>query len=168
MLVAPLRPRLQAAGVIPEELAGLVASQSGLVTRAQLNEHGVSRAARRWALDHGWRYVLPSVIATEATPLDGRWRLVAAQLHAGPHGVVSSLTAAEWHGVTAARDPRVHLLVPADRYARSAAFVTVRRTRYTPGSRSGRHTRRHFRVNPTGQTIRLGRPARLAGKTRRR
>lgn len=42
--------------------------------------------------------------------------------------MVASFSAAAWHGVTAAHDPRVHLLVPARRHPRSAGFVVVRRT----------------------------------------
>jgi hypothetical protein len=41
------------------DLVRLIDHQSGLVTRRQLRELGVTRAALRWALGHRWRAVLP-------------------------------------------------------------------------------------------------------------
>jgi hypothetical protein len=50
-------------------------------------------------------------------------------LHAGEGSMIASLTCARWHGVTAAQDPRVHVVAPFERHPRSAGFVVVRRTR---------------------------------------
>jgi hypothetical protein len=111
-----------------EDLDALLRRQVGLVTRPQLRNHGVSRAALRWRLGRGWRLVLPGVVATFTGRLDARQRLVAAQLFAGPEAMIAASTAATWHGVTAATGPLVRLLVPGYRAARRADFVRVDRT----------------------------------------
>src|SRR5689334_2467358 len=108
----------------------LLAGQRGLATRAQLFGLGVTRAELRWALGRRWWLVLPSVVSTTGPVLTAGQRLVAATLHGGDGSVISSLTAAAWHGVTAANsDLRVHLEVPMSRRPASTGFVVVRRTR---------------------------------------
>ena len=109
-------------------LRELLDDQDGLVTRSQLRALGRPPGAVRWALGRRWYAVLPSVVCTTGPQLTARQRLVAAMLHAGAGSMIGSLSAAAWHGVTAAGDPRVHVLTPATRHARNAGFVVVRRT----------------------------------------
>jgi hypothetical protein len=111
------------------QLQELIASQSGLVTRRQPYEQGVSAAAVAWRLDRGWRLVLPGVITCFTGTPNTRQRLVAAQLYAGEGTVITSFAAAAWHGLlSAAGHARVHVMVPADRAPREAGFVVIRRT----------------------------------------
>jgi len=115
---------------LPPSVLDLSRRQRGLVTRSQLHAQGVTPAAVRWALARGrWEAVLPSVVSLRPGVLDPQQRLVAARLHAGPDGTIASLTAACWHGVTAAQDRRIHVTVPFGTHRRSAGFVSVTRTR---------------------------------------
>ena len=116
---------------LPEGLVHLLREQSGLVTVAQLDALGVSRATRRHALARRWwRMVLPRVVLVGTGALTPRQRLVAALLFAGPEAAIAASTAAAWHGVEAADGEQVvRLVVPADRTVRAQGFVVVRRTR---------------------------------------
>jgi hypothetical protein len=111
------------------ELLDLLARQDGVVTRAQLLEHGVSYPAVRWNAGRVWRVILPQVFGIFREQPTVRQRRVAALLWAGPRSVLSGATAARLHGVTSA-DPRdrVHVLVPAPQVSRSSGFAEVRRT----------------------------------------
>jgi len=121
--MSELEPATQAA------LAALLQEQNGLATRNQLLTAGISPSALRWRLDHSWRTVLPGVVATFTGKLDPLQLLVAAQLYAGPDAVISSWTAAGWHGVQAARRASViRLTVPERRSARRTGTVIVTRT----------------------------------------
>ena len=105
--------------------------QDGLAAVAQLRELGLSRDVVRARILRGpWRLVLPRVVCRDTRGLDARQRLVAAFLMAGPDSVISSWSAATWHGLWAVADePRVVVAVPAERLVRSHGFVLVRRTR---------------------------------------
>ncbi|KQX64542.1 hypothetical protein ASD06_10350 [Angustibacter sp. Root456] len=111
-------------------VAALFARQHGLATRAQLYELGLTRAALRWRLGRGWRAVAGPVVSSSTQRLSPRQRVVAAQLLAGPDGVLSGDHAVLLHGLSAGRGHRpVHVLVPMNRDSRSVAFVQVTRTR---------------------------------------
>lgn len=116
--------------MIDQEVAALLDRQHGVVSLAQLRALGVTRAQRRWQLNRGWRYVLPSVVFTRPGPLHDAQRLVTGILHGGPGSMISSLTAARWHGITAAVDHRVHVSMPVPRHPRSEGFVKVHRTHH--------------------------------------
>jgi hypothetical protein len=112
-----------------DAVARLLAAQHGVAHVRQLRAAGMTRAQLRDALGRTARYVLPAVVATGTGRLAPAQRLVAASLYAGEGAVISSLTAAQWHGVTAAAgDPRVFVEVPARRGPRGAGPVVVRRT----------------------------------------
>ena len=114
-----------------KRLHDLLADTDGLLTWRRAAELGLSRSAVRGALATRWRFVLPGVMATTTAALTRRQEMVAALLLAGPGSVIASQTAAEWHGVTAAADRGVHVLVPAERRPAAHGFVVVRRT-YRP------------------------------------
>ena len=111
------------------DLLDLLARQDGVVTRAQLLEHGVSYPAVRWNAGRAWRVVLPQVFGIFREQPTVRQRQIATLLWAGPKSVLSGATAARLHGVTSA-DPRerIHVLVPAPQRSRSSGFAEVRRT----------------------------------------
>jgi hypothetical protein len=112
------------------ELDPLLAEQRGLVTRSQLLSAGVTPAAIRHRLGRSWRVILPGVVATFTGHLDPGQRLIAAQLFAGPSGVISSWTAAGWHGVEAAsRSPVIRMTVPQRLSARRTSGIVITRTR---------------------------------------
>jgi len=115
---------------LTEECQRLLAAQQGVATTAQLLAAGVSQSALRRRVARGWRLVLPRVVATFVHPPDQGQRLLAACLYAGEDAAIASLAAATWHGVHAADgDPRIQVLVPADRDPASMGFVIVRPTR---------------------------------------
>jgi hypothetical protein len=69
-------------------------------------------------------------VATFTGHLDPGQRLIAAQLFAGPSGVISSWTAAGWHGVEAARrSPVIRMTVPQRLSARRTSGIVITRTR---------------------------------------
>ncbi len=110
-------------------LRGVLSQQDGVVTRAQLLEGGVSKAAIRWHSGRTWRVLLPCVyLVGRDTPTE-RQRLIAALSWAGPRSVLAGPTAARAHGITAA-DPGglVHVVVPAPFASRRRGFADVRRT----------------------------------------
>jgi len=111
------------------ELTELLSRQQGLATRSQLLTVGVTPASLRWRLGRNWCAVLPGVVAVFTGRLDPQQRLIAAQLYAGPSGVISSWTAAGWHGIEAARRSSViRVTVPEQLSARRTGTVVVTRT----------------------------------------
>jgi len=114
---------------ISPALKALIGRQDGLVHRRQLQDHGVTDEAIRWALGRHWLMVLPDVVATTTGRLDARQRLVAGALYAGRDALLSGASAARWHGLTSpARTDHLRFLVPAHRSARRAGPVLVTRT----------------------------------------
>jgi hypothetical protein len=113
---------------IPEAVLDEARCQHGLISTAQLRALGMTRSGVRSRLQREWRIVLPRVVSVFRGPLDRHQRLIAAVLFAGDGSVIASMTAARWHGVTAADDLRVFVMVPQERAPRSAGFVVVRRT----------------------------------------
>ena len=114
---------------LPDSVTELLARQDGVVTRAQLLEHRVTKASIRWSSGRSWRVVLPCVyLVGRAAPTE-RQRHVAALLWAGPRSVLSGPSAARLHGITAA-DPRgtVHVVVPPPQRAKHRGFAHVRRS----------------------------------------
>lgn len=111
------------------EAAALARSQSGVVSRRQLLDLGVTYDAIAWAVGRTARMVLPGVIALQTGPPSDHQRLVAAFLFAGPHAVVAGSTAAGQFGVTAvSAGPPFQFLVPATQRARRHHLVRVTRT----------------------------------------
>jgi hypothetical protein len=108
----------------------LLDRQDGLATRAQLYEVGVTRAAIRWQLGRSWTAVHGVVIATSRGRLTPRQHLVAAQLAAGPHGVITGEHACLHHGLTWVPGHRpVRVLVPMTHESRRVGSVLISRTR---------------------------------------
>ncbi|HET8614883.1 MAG TPA: hypothetical protein VFL94_05095 [Actinomycetales bacterium] len=116
----------------------LLHQQSGLATRAQLYELGVTQQALRWRLGRQWAAVLGSVVSSSRERLTAQQRLVAAQLESGPHGVVTGVHACLVHGLTGVPGNRlVQVLVPMNLRSRRVGWVDVQRTR-RPDPRAAR------------------------------
>jgi len=114
---------------LPAELADLVARQSGVATRKQLLDGGVTIAQIRWALGRRWRMVLPRVVLLEPGLPSVDQRLMAALLFAGPDAWLAGMTAAAIHGMPGCVvGPPVQVLVPPHRTPRSVGWVRVARS----------------------------------------
>jgi hypothetical protein len=108
----------------------LLRRQDELATRAQLYKTGLTRAVIRWRLGRSWTAVVGPVIAATRAPLTPRQRLVAAQLLAGPQGIITGEHACLHQGLTAVPGHRaVRVLVPMSHEARRVGFVVITRTR---------------------------------------
>ena len=114
---------------VPETMGRLLAAQDGVVTRAQLLAHEVSKASIRWHSGRTWRVVLPCVYLLSPGEPTHRQRCIATLLWAGPSSVLSGPTAARLHGITAAQEHgRIHALVPSTGRAKQRGFAVVRKT----------------------------------------
>src|SRR5687768_10272617 len=91
----------------------LAASQSGLITRRQLNELGVDRFFVRNQVAAGrWVYRSSSVIGTTTGELSREATMWLGVLHAGPGAIIGGLTAAEVLGLRNWRRENITVLVP--------------------------------------------------------
>jgi hypothetical protein len=108
----------------------LFSEQHQLATRKQLYGLGVTEEALRWRLGRMWTVVLSRVVARTPERLSPRQRLVAAQLEAGPLGVVTGVHACLAHGLTSVPgNRRMQVLVPMNLRSRRVGWVDVQRTR---------------------------------------
>ena len=114
---------------LPPSVGQLLGRQDDVVTRAQLLEHGVTKAAIRWNAGRNWRVLLPcTYLLKRSTPTE-RQRQVAALLWAGPRSVLAGPSAARVYGITAAQPGgTVHVLVPPPQRAKKRGFAEVRRS----------------------------------------
>lgn len=119
---------------LPAELAPLIRSQWGLVTRAQALDAGVTDAALRWAVGRGWEIVLPSVMHVDRSPMRLSQQMLAALLYASPTGLVAGATAAWWYGLRHVPNPRViQVDVAAPAKSRLVRWAEFRRTTVPEG-----------------------------------
>jgi very-short-patch-repair endonuclease len=93
-----------------------VQSQSGVISRQQASEAGLTEKAIDWRLRSGaWRRVHRGAYAAFTGESSREGRLWAAVLRAGPGAALSHETAAEIHGLTDKPSARIHVTVPAER-----------------------------------------------------
>lgn len=84
-----------------------------MATRRQLRDLGWSESAVRHHLASSWQLVYPRVVAPHLRPVEGRERLVAATLWAGPKAVLSGRAGLALLGLEESRAvERVSFLVP--------------------------------------------------------
>jgi len=112
-------------------LRARAAGQSGLLTRKQALDAGLTPKAIEWRLGTGrWQVVHPGIYQT----LPGRdgWesRAVAALLHAGPGSALSHESAAHEWGLIRQAPGTITVVIPAERRARPVEGVTIRRSRH--------------------------------------
>lgn len=100
-------------------LAGIAASQEGLLSTTDLADAHVSAQQRRWQIDRGWiEPLVPRVYRIAGTPDTHRQRLRAGLLSLGERSWVSFEAAAALHGL--------------DRSDQSAVEFTIERARARP------------------------------------
>jgi hypothetical protein len=113
-----------------EELFG---AQHGVVSRTQLLECGMTRNAIQCRIGpHGpWHILLRGIYAQDAR-ITTRRREMAAQLHAGPAGVITGPYAIRHFGLQASGPTAADVLVPLEVRRMSSAFVRLIRTSRMP------------------------------------
>src|SRR6185437_2578663 len=112
---------------IPAAMAEKAQWQSGVVSRQQLLEAGLSAQLIKRRLERGrWQQLHWGVYAAFTGPPPRAAWLWAAVLRAGPGAVLSHLTAAELHGLTDSQAEAIFVTVPATR--RIAAPEIIVRT----------------------------------------
>jgi hypothetical protein len=109
-------------------VVGLAERQHGVLSSAQLQGCGVSRAAiSRWVSAGRLHRIHPRVYAVGHTVLSIQGRLFAALLYAGPSAVLSHTTAAWVWSLIETEPTRIHLTVPGRR--RSLPGVRIHHSR---------------------------------------
>jgi hypothetical protein len=112
----------------------LLASQRGVLSRAQALAGGVTEAGIRHRLRPGgsWQRLLRGVYLT-STGAPSRVQLeAAALLYAGPQSLITGPSALAFHGVRGTKAAAINVLVPASSSVASRSFVAVHRTRRMP------------------------------------
>ncbi|WP_203453388.1 type IV toxin-antitoxin system AbiEi family antitoxin domain-containing protein [Jiangella aurantiaca] len=99
------------------DLDDLLASQQGVISRAQAHACRLTDRRLEWLVSSGrWQRVHLGVYATFSGPLPYLAWVWAAILRAGPGSVASHRTAAYLDGLCDDPGPVIHVTVPADRY----------------------------------------------------
>jgi hypothetical protein len=97
-------------------LRARIAGQSGVVSRSQALEGGMSPDGIRWKVGSGrWTVLHPGVYLTEPGRRDWEVRAVAGLLFVGRPSALCGPSAAYAWGLTKMADDVIHLLVPAGR-----------------------------------------------------
>jgi hypothetical protein len=119
-----------------DQLDRILASQKKVISREQAFACGLTRKAIEYRLRIGgvWQWLLPSIYLAETGAVTPDQRAVAAQLYAGPRGIITGPVAARWHSLTCAGPNVIDVLIPEPIRLRSAEFVRVHRTRHMPRS----------------------------------
>jgi hypothetical protein len=111
---------------LPLALRELVEDQLGVVSRGQILEAGLSRAAIAARLDRGsWQRMFPGVYAAFSGEPARAAVLWAAVLHAGPGAMLSHQTAAELDHLSDASSSRIHLTIPGCRRVRGRPELSI-------------------------------------------
>ena len=114
--------------MLPQSLQDLIARQSGVISRGQALDAGLTPAAVDDRLRlRRWRPVHPGVYLAGGHPCDDEARVRAAVLWAGPGAVLSGLAAAWWHGMVEEAPLRVTVIVPEPRRRRSGGDPVMTR-----------------------------------------
>jgi hypothetical protein len=131
----------------PVRIAELAERQWGVVTRAQLEDSGLGRAAiSRWTQAQRLHRVHPAVYAVGHRGLSIEGRLAAALFYAGPGAALSHLTAAWWWQLLPRLPTVIH--VSASRRLRSRGGVRLHLPR-----RVERTWHRRMAVTPVARTL---------------
>ena len=118
---------------LPPELDRCARRQSGIVTREQASEAGISRSAIAHAVTSGrWNRVHPRTYATFSGRLTTDALLWAAVLYAGAGSCVSHETAAAKYGWVPMHQ-LIHVTTPLERQAQTRPGIRTHRARRHPG-----------------------------------
>lgn len=113
-----------------EDLRTLIDAQAGMVARRQLNAAGIDSDRVRNQVRAGrWVEHTPRVLSTTTGPLGWHQWLWLAVLHAGPHSMLGSLTAAAVHGLQGWPRPHVTVLVDDELSFEPVAGIAFFRSR---------------------------------------
>ncbi|WP_353510848.1 type IV toxin-antitoxin system AbiEi family antitoxin domain-containing protein [Intrasporangium sp.] len=119
-------------------LCARIAGQSGLVTRQQALQAGITDEEIRWKIASArWVRVHPGVYLTEPGRDDWEVHAVAALLFMGRPAALCGPSAAHAWGLTASAGESIHVIVPAGRRSSTRPGIVVTRSR-----------RFHERVHP--------------------
>lgn len=114
---------------VPSALRGIVADQTGMVSRRQALRAGLARSTIDSKVKHGlWQQVHLGVYATFTGEIDWNRRLWAAVLYCGPGALLSHETAAEVLRLTDRRVPVIQVSIPASRRVRAPQGVRIHRS----------------------------------------
>jgi very-short-patch-repair endonuclease len=114
---------------LPGALHELAELQSGVISRQQACDAGVSSDAIVWRLRRGrWQQMQHGVYAVFSGQPDRRAVLWSAVLRVGPGAVLSHHTAAELAGLTAGPSGLTHVTVPSVRRVRPVAGLALHRS----------------------------------------
>lgn len=111
-----------------------IPGQRGMATYRQLRVAGWTEAQIRHARTTVWQTPFPSVVAPHRGPLDGTTQLIAATLWAGPHAVLSGLTALVSFDLPAPRgQPHLYVVAQSGRAREHGRARVVRSGRAMAG-----------------------------------
>jgi hypothetical protein len=114
---------------VPETLRKIVADQSGVVSRRQAIQEGLSADVIKSRVRAGrWQSLYRGVYVTFTGTPTRRARLWAAVLYAGDGAMLSHETAAELHGLITIPVPLIHITVPEDRRVSPVPGLVIHRT----------------------------------------
>jgi predicted transcriptional regulator of viral defense system len=124
---------------IPAVTAEIAEWQSGVVSRQQLLEAGLSAQLIKRRLERGrWQQLHWGVYAVFTGPPPRAAWLWAAVLRAGPGAVLSHLTAAELHGLTDSQAEAIFVTVPATRRIAAPEIIVRTSSRIAEATQPGR------------------------------
>jgi hypothetical protein len=115
---------------LPPTLRYLVRRQSGVISRVQTLQAGVSEDVVKFRISSGrWRRIHPGVYATFTGELS-RWEhLWAAVLSVGPGAALSHQAAAELYRLFDGQAEPIHVTIPHQRRVAAPPGITVHRSR---------------------------------------
>ncbi len=113
--------------------------QRNVLTRAQAMALGLTPDAIRHKIKPGgrWQRLLPGVYLTATGEPTWHQLATAAQLYAGPEGVITGLAALRGQDIRAPETDVIDVLVPASHRATSRDFAVLHRTRRMPDAQLG-------------------------------
>jgi hypothetical protein len=116
-----------------ERLKTLLRHQFDVVSRSQLLECGMTRSAVQHLTSPSgrWLKLLPGIYVADSRITTER-REMAAQLHAGPDGIITGPYAVRHYRLEASGPTTVEVLVPPDVRRMSSGFVRLIRTTRKP------------------------------------
>src|SRR3954466_6766805 len=119
---------------IPSELLALAEEQEGLLRRVQALQYlSEARLARLIGPGGRWQVALRGLYATFTGPLSQRQRLLATQLYAGEHALITGAAALDQYGFKRVPSTQIiDVLIPHARKRHSHSFIRVERTLWLP------------------------------------
>ena len=118
------------------EIAWLLGSQRGVLTRAQTLSFGLTEQSLRHRCRAGgpWQRLLPGIYLTVTGQPTREQLATAALLYAGPASVITGPTALRQYNIRAPESLLIDVLIPANRQRASRAFVAIARTSRLPSA----------------------------------